>query len=300
MIRWKNWLILMTTIYDKLQASAKILKNAGIKGAEFDTRYLIAHVLSLSQEELLAQANLPFPAKAKQPFSRALKARLAHQPLSQILGTRLFWGRAFKVTPSVLDPRPETECLIEQALRAPFKHVLDLGTGSGVILLTLLSENPKASGLGVDISLNALNIARQNATLLNLENSARWHHGNWLENIEEKFDLVVANPPYIAQEDYNELAAEIRDWEPKIALCISDDGYAAYRAILKDIHKNLAPKGRVIFEIGYKQRKAVLCLMQDAGFVHPICYPDFDGRDRILCAIAPENFNIKEKFTIIS
>ncbi|MDB2611053.1 peptide chain release factor N(5)-glutamine methyltransferase, partial [Amylibacter sp.] len=171
-------------------------------------------------------------------FKTLLEKRLKFQPISQIIGQRYFWKSKFLVTSDVLDPRPDTETLIEHTLSlGKFNRILDLGTGSGCILLSLLNEYKEAIGIGIDISKKALNVAKKNADLLNLKHRASFKLGNWCENIEGKFDLIVSNPPYISEYEMTNLSKDVLDWEPRIALTPEGDGLEAYKYILNGAKK---------------------------------------------------------------
>ncbi|TKA94001.1 peptide chain release factor N(5)-glutamine methyltransferase, partial [Cereibacter changlensis] len=233
--------------------------------------------LTLHLQDLLAP-------EAATRFETALAAREARQPVSQITGTRLFWGRSFRVTRDVLDPRPETETLIETALETPFASLLDLGTGSGAILLTLLAERPAARGLGTDLSPEALAVAEGNAQALGLAGRARFQTADWFAGVEGQFDLIVSNPPYIAEAEMAGLSPEVRDWEPHLALTPGGDGLDAYRAIAAAAPAHLAPGGRLLVEIGPTQGQAVSALFAAAGLSGLRVEADLDGRDRVVLA----------------
>ena len=268
-----------------LGAAIARLRVAGISDASGDARRLLAHALAIAPDRLTLHLTERLSPDSQHRFEAALIRRLARQPVSQIVGTRLFWGRAFTVTPAVLDPRPETECLIAEALRAPFVRVLDLGTGSGCILLTLLAERRgKASGLGVDLSSDALAIARQNRLALQCDDCADLQQGSWYAPVNQRFDLIVSNPPYVAADEMAGLAPEVRDWEPRLALTPEGDGLDAYRAISAGAQAHLAEGGRVIVEIGPTQAAAVAQMFHAAGFSDVVVGPDLDGRDRVLVA----------------
>jgi release factor glutamine methyltransferase len=191
------------------------------------------------------------------------------------------------VSSDVIDPRPETEFLIKAALEKPFERLLDLGTGSGVILLTLLCERPKAIGLGCDISPKALKVARQNADVFGIGSSrVKLLQSNWFANITGKFDLIVANPPYISSDEMRALDPDVLAFEPHIALSPGGDGLACYRIIARDCASFLRPLGRLIVEIGSKQGPDVCAIFARHGLLNPLILKDFDGRDRILQANA--------------
>ncbi len=262
------------------------LRAAGVADPARDARLLLAHALGLPPERVSLALHDPAPADTAARFAALIDRRAARQPVSQIIGRRLFWGRSFIVTPDVLDPRPETETLIAAALAEPFARVLDLGTGSGAILLTLLAEAPQASGLGVDLSPAALDVARANTCALGLAGRADFVLSDWFVAVAGRFDLIVANPPYIAAAEMPALAPETRDWEPHLALTPGGDGLDACRAISAGAAAHLAPGGRLLVETGPTQGAAVAALMRKAGLQAVEILPDMDGRDRVVIARA--------------
>jgi release factor glutamine methyltransferase len=218
-------------------------------------------------------------------FKTLLEKRLKFQPISQIIGQRYFWKSKFLVTSDVLDPRPDTETLIEHALSlGKFNRILDLGTGSGCILLSLLNEYKEANGIGIDISKKALNIAKKNADLLNLKHRALFKLGNWCENIAGKFDLIVSNPPYISEYEMTNLSKDVLNWEPRIALTPEGDGLEAYKYILNGAKKLLKPNGKLILEIGYNQRDDVSYLLKSNNYKNITFIKDINNKDRIISA----------------
>ncbi|HSF64268.1 MAG TPA: peptide chain release factor N(5)-glutamine methyltransferase [Paracoccaceae bacterium] len=260
------------------------LAAAGVEGAARDARVLMAHALGIGADRVVLVAGDALAPEAEAAFAAAVAARVARQPVAQITGRRLFWGREFRVTRDVLDPRPETETLIAAALEAPFARVLDMGTGSGAILCTLLAERPGATGLGTDLSAAALTIARGNAEALGLGGRAEFVLSDWWADVAGQFDLIVSNPPYIAADEMADLAPEVRDWEPAMALTPGGDGLDAYRAICAGAHAHLVPGGRLLLEIGPAQGAAVAALARAAGLGQVVVRPDMDGRDRVVCA----------------
>lgn len=270
---------------EALRRAAETLAQAGIPDARTDARALLAHALTLDPARLTLHLPDPVPPLAEARLDAALKARLTRQPISQIIGKRLFWGRSFKVTPDVLDPRPETETLVATALEEPFAWVLDLGTGSGCILLTLLAERPLSQGIGADLSPQALAVARQNAETI--APRARLVLSDWCQAVEGHFDLITSNPPYIAASEMPHLAPEVRDFEPQMALTPGGDGLDAYRAIAREAPARLLPGGRLIVEIGPTQGRAVADLFRQAGLRSVEIRPDLDGRDRVVLARKP-------------
>ena len=271
---------------EALRAALPRLQAAGVEGAARDLRLLLAFATGIPPDRLTPVLADPLPGAAAARFEAAVTARVARQPVSQIVGGRLFWGRWFRVTPDVLDPRPETETLIAAALDGEFSRVLDLGTGSGAILITLLAERAGATGTGVDLSPKALSVAAANAAALSVAGRATFLQSDWLSAVRGRFDLVVANPPYIAQADMPGLSPEVRLWEPRLALTPGGDGLGAYRSILRDVRSVLVPGGRVLLETGAGQGDAVAALCQSAGLQAVRVLPDMDGRDRVVSAVA--------------
>lgn len=274
------------TIQAALVLATRQLSDAGIEGASRDARILMAHMLDIDVSRITMVAPDPIDQTTQTAFEVCIARRVAREPVSHILGRRSFYGRDFSVTADVLDPRPETEILVEQALSQPFSSVLDMGTGSGAILLTLLAEQPLAKGLGCDISPKALEVAQQNATQLGLTKQARWCPSDWFTDVIGTFDLIVSNPPYIALDEMQALSPELSH-EPRFALTDEADGLTAYRIIADQALSFLSPRGRVLLEIGPTQGASVADLMMAAGFKGVRVVTDLDGRDRVVCAVAP-------------
>lgn len=268
-----------------LQQGAERLAAAGVPDPMGDARLLLAHALDLPRHRLSAALHDPMPPEALRRFDAALQARSARQPVSQILGRRAFWKHDFRVTPDTLDPRPETETLIAAALAEPFASVLDLGTGTGAILISLLAERPGVRGVATDISGAALAVARDNAAAIGV--AADFIESDWFAAISGGFDLIVSNPPYIALDEMAGLSPEVRDWEPRGALTDEGDGLSAYRAIAAGAAAHLQANGRLMVEIGPTQGAPVALLMRQAGLVQPQVLADLDGRDRVVWARKP-------------
>jgi release factor glutamine methyltransferase len=263
------------------------LKAAGIDGAARDARWLLAYALNVPRDRLTLALHDPVSLEQEARFRQAIAARTAYQPVAQIIGAREFWGRSFHVSSDVLDPRPETETLIACALQKPFRSVLDLGTGSGAILLTLLAERAEATGIGADLSAQALRMARRNAATLGLTARAEFVQSDWFGNVSGKFDLIAANPPYIAAPEYAALAPEVRNWEPRMALVPDEcdgSGLAAYRIIAAHAPQYLAAQGWLMVEIGLGQADAVLAMFAQAGLTQGQIIPDMTGRGRVVIA----------------
>ncbi|MBP7002852.1 peptide chain release factor N(5)-glutamine methyltransferase [Amaricoccus sp.] len=271
----------MSTVQAAVAAAAAELAAAGVAEPLRDARALMAAALGLGASGLTPALRDPLAPEAAARFAGLVAARAARRPVAQILGRRAFWGRDFTVTADVLDPRPETEALVELALAGPAPaRLLDLGVGSGAILATLLAEWPDAYGVGVDLSPAALAVAATNAAQLGVASRAGFVRGDWLAGIAGPFELVVANPPYIAGAEMAGLAPEVRDWEPQLALTPGPRGIEAYEAIAARLGAVLAPGGRALLEIGATQGVAVAAVFRAAGFAVAL-RPDLDGRDRV-------------------
>ena len=272
---------------DALRLAIPRLEAAGVEGAGRDARVLLAHALGVAPDRL----TLHLPDKMTGPqasaYEAALIAREARQPVAQITGRRLFWGHWFRVTRDTLDPRPDTEALVAEALSQPFLKMLDLGTGTGCILLSCLKGMPMARGVGVDISEPALAVAAGNSCDLGLGDRAKFLRSDWFSNLSGAFDLIVSNPPYIAADEMAALAPEVRDWEPHLALTPGGDGLEAYRIIARGAPSRLMPGGRLLVEIGPTQGQAVAALFRAAGLEGIRILPDMDGRDRVVVAEKP-------------
>lgn len=276
----------MRTAALALRDGVRVLTEAGIEQAAGDARRLMAYALGIDLDRLTLALPEPISGAAEAAFEAAILRRKGREPVSHIVGLRMFYGREFRVTGDVLDPRPETEVLIEVALAEPFEDVLDLGTGSGCILLTLLAEMDCARGLGTDVSDAALAIARDNLERMDLGPRARFAAHDWFEGLTGNFDLIVSNPPYIALDELDGLAPDVVNWEPRQALTDGGDGLGAYRAIFAGMGRHLRPGGRIMVEIGPTQADAVAAMAELARLDAIQVLPDLDGRDRVVMARA--------------
>lgn len=268
---------------EALRAAIPRLQAAGIPDAPRDARALLAHAAGIPPDRLTLHLADPLTPEAAAAFTAAITRRANREPVSHITGTRLFWGRPFRVTPDTLDPRPETEILVEQALTEPFVKLLDLGTGTGCILLSCLAGMPMAQGLGTDIHPATLAVAEDNARALSLSNRARFLLSDWFAAIPGRFDLILSNPPYITEAEMADLSPEVLR-EPRRALTPGGDGLAAYRAIAAGAPARLMPCGRLMVEIGPTQGAAVAALFAAQGLTDIRILPDLDGRDRVVTA----------------
>ena len=272
---------------DALRRAVPLLREAGIEDAARDARVLLAHALGIGHDRLTLKLQDDMTPPQEADYNAALQSRIARQPVAQITGRRLFWGLSFRVTRDTLDPRPETETLVAEALSEPFLKLLDLGTGTGCILLSCLKGMPLARGLGTDISDAALEVAMGNTRDLGLEARARFRKSDWLTSVTGAYDLIVSNPPYIAADEMPTLAPEVRDWEPHLALSPGGDGLDACRAITRGAGARLMPGGRLLVEIGPTQGPAVSALFAEAGLEQIRVLPDMDGRDRVVAGVKP-------------
>lgn len=215
-----------------------------------------------------------------------VERRVSGEPLSRILGTREFWGLPFELSPDTLDPRPDTETLIEAALErykgTPPRRILDIGTGSGCILITLLHEFLESNGVGTDLSAGAIAMAECNAGINGVLDRATFVQTCWTGGIEGPFDLIVSNPPYIPTQVIPNLSPEVKNHDPILALDGGGDGLEAYRVIIPEIKSLLAPGGRVFFEVGYDQAAQVARLVAEYGATPDRIIPDMTGNQRVV------------------
>lgn len=266
-----------------IRRAAGRLGEAGVPDALRDAEILMRWAAAESAESLSVKRAEAAPDGALERFEAAAARRAAREPVSHITGRRNFWGRDFRVTPDVLDPRPESETMIAAALDGPAPgKVLDLGVGSGCLLATMLAERPEATGLGVDASRKALAVARENIEALGLAERARLKLGDWFDGLEEGFDLILCNPPYVAEAELDGLSPEVREHEPRLALTPGGDGLDPYRRIAPELAFHLRRKGRALFEVGPTQAGAAAEVFAAFGWPQPIIHKDMDGRDRCL------------------
>ena len=264
------------------------LSAAGLDNARLDARLLVAAALGVEPNALRVAEDRALSADELRRIEDFLSRRIeAREPVSRILGRREFWSLEFRITSAVLDPRPDSETLVEAALalfpeRAAPLRVLDLGAGSGCLLLAVLHERPRAAGLGVDASEAALKVAAENAQRLGLAARAQFRAGDWTGGLAERFDLILSNPPYIALSERLSLAPEVLRHDPPGALFAGPDGLDAYRAMLPEIPRLLAPGGAALFEIGATQAAAVANIAHAGGLAVIEARGDLAGRERCL------------------
>jgi len=277
------------TIGDALTRATNALAASGVEAARRGARLLLQEATGGTAETLLAHKDCALTPAQQMCYARLIGRRRAREPVSRILGTREFWGLDFAISPATLDPRPDSETLIQCALagigdRAAPWNVLDLGTGSGCLLLALLSDLPAAHGAGCDASAAAVVTARANAAALGLSRRAAFYVGDWAEALDARFDVILANPPYIPDMEISALAPEVRDFDPHRALDGGGDGLAAYRAIAPQIAALLAPRGRAVIEVGAGQAPQASAILSAQGLSVADPVPDFAGVERCIIA----------------
>ncbi len=282
------------TIAAARQALAERFRRAGIDSAANDARLLVAHALRIDRAELLVNGERVLSLDETKAINALGERRLKREPVARIFGRKEFWNLSLLVGPAVLVPRPETETVVEAALdfamrggvRMEKLRILDIGTGSGALLLALLGELPNAVGVGTDISAGALKVARANAARNDLAGRASFVACDIAAGVQGPFDLIVANPPYVAHGEIALLAPEVRDYDPALALDGGADGLDGYRSIAANAWALLAPGGKLIVELGMGQEPAVRALFTKAGLKAGAARDDLAGIPRALSATA--------------
>ena len=289
-----------------LLAGARQLIDAGIDTARLDAEALMCHALGMGKAELYRDLDAELKPEHERRFRELLRRRTRREPIAYITGQKEFWSMDYRVTPDVLIPRPETELLVEVALKrsklcggaAPVK-ILDLGTGSGAIAIALAKELPAARIAAVDVSTAALEVARRNSARHGVAGRIRFLHGNLFEPIAAKrqtFDLIVSNPPYIRSGELSDLSPEVRRWEPIAALDGGIDGLDYYRRIIAEAHRYLEARGHIILEISADMGNAVTDLFACAGcYALAFTYQDYAGRDRVIATTKDLSSNFTKK-----
>jgi release factor glutamine methyltransferase len=280
------------TVLKALQWAAPFLKEHGIDSPRATAELLLAHALNTERVQLYMHHDQPLEKAELSVFKQLLLRRLRREPAAYILGRKGFWTLELKVTPEVLIPRPETECLVEAALAVIKKlpagrgRVLDLGTGSGAIILALAAEAPEHCYFASDISAAAAAVARGNAGEAGISGRVNFWAADWFSALKPRraiFDLIVSNPPYVASAAIDRLAPEIERHEPRLALDGDADGLRSYRAIIGEAYRYLARGGRLLLEIGSEQRPAVQQIAEQAGAYDGFsCFRDYSGHERVV------------------
>jgi release factor glutamine methyltransferase len=264
--------------------AAKRLRQAGCDTPDLDARLLLQAATGLTREDLILEPERRIGTDALQRFADFLARRAGREPVSRILGEREFYGRPFRVTEATLDPRPDTETLIDAALALlPAQaRILDLGTGTGAIAVTLLAEHPDATGMATDLSAEALEVARENAERNGVAKRLTFLQGSWFAPVSGVFDVIASNPPYIPEGDIGGLSPDVRNFDPPLALVGGADGLDPYRAIARHAAHHLAAGGHVVVEIGAGQEKDVEAIFALAGFGRAVRHKDLGGHVRCL------------------
>lgn len=271
-----------------LKEAREQLEKAGIATAALDARLLVCEALGVSQEHLLREPDQTVAGEKFTQLSAMVARRTRCEPMAYILGTREFWGRAFMVTPATLIPRPDTEIMIEAVLAhydsTEAFRFLDAGTGSGCIAVTVAAEYPQASGIAVDVSQEALDIAHSNARAHGVEDRCAMVHSHWDEALphDQTFDLILSNPPYIAESEREHLMSDVRDYEPSQALFATGNGLDAYRAIASFSLRRLNAGGMVMLEAGMGQAEAIKEIFANEGLVWRRSHADLQAIERVL------------------
>ncbi len=270
------------TLKEALTFGKDLLKQTGIEEYETDAWLLLEGACKCTRNDYYLRGEKPLTKEQETLWKESLEKRIKRIPVQHILGVQDFMGLTFQVTPDVLCPRQDTEVLVEEALKylKPGNKILDLCTGSGCILISLLKYAKGCTGTGADLSEKALKVAEENAENLNIE--CTLIHSDLFEKIEGRFDMIVSNPPYIATKEIDALMPEVRDMEPRMALDGKEDGLFFYREIVRKAHRYLNPGGWLLFEIGYDQGQAVSEMMKSAGFAEIKVIKDLAGLDRVV------------------
>ena len=267
-----------------LADGAKMLTQAGIDEAELDARYILEYITGLNSAQYFINSEDIIEKDKAEEFFRLIERRSKRIPLSYVIGTRDFFGLTFKVNENVLIPEQETELLVEEVIKhSEGKSVLDMCTGSGCIAISIALFGKPSRVSASDISPKALEVARENAKSLKA-GEISFIQGDMFENVTEKFDIIVSNPPYIETKVIDELMPEVRDYIPRLALDGDIDGLKFYRIISKEAVKKLNKNGRIFYEIGYNQSRAVASILLENGFTDVKIMKDYSGLDRIVMA----------------
>ncbi len=281
---------------DYIAAAIERLKKAGVDNPALDARLLAGHALACDRAQLLSQSGRDLNEAEMEALEALLARRMARESVARIIGRREFWGLDVGLNEATLEPRPDSETLVEAVRRIwpaessetpASPHILDLGTGSGCLLLALLHEMPRATGVGIDIDPRAVEQAAANAGALGLGGRAAFRTGDWLKGVAETFDIIVSNPPYIPARDIPALMPEVKNHDPMQALNGGEDGLDPYRLLIPQLQGCLNPKGLAAFEVGIGQSGQVAALFQENNFTHIAKHKDLGGIERCVTALKP-------------
>ena len=264
----------------------KILAEGGIETNSLDARIILREIFNFDEKELILNSDLILSESKISKVQKIITRRLNFEPVSKIFGKRDFYNSTFSISDDVLDPRPETENIVEIAnnfiLEKGYESFIDLGTGSGCIILSILKENKNLTAVGVDISIDAINIAKKNSKDMNLEKRSSFLVSNWLSLIYSSYDLIISNPPYIPSDEIITLSKTVKNFDPIISLDGGQDGLKCYKEIAQDINRVINKNGRVILEIGYNQAHDVIKIFESKEFKLLKIYNDINDLNRIL------------------
>jgi release factor glutamine methyltransferase len=275
------------TCYNLFIFGRERLKEVGISNSARESKKLLAFVTNHEYSALNWMQEFKISKELKFKFIDLIEQRVSGAPVSKIIGKRLFYNSEFFVNENVLDPRPETEVVVSVALEKNFSTVLDLGTGTGCIVISLLKERPDVIGVSVDISKECLNVAKINAETNGVLDRVKFIHSDWFSNVTSRFDLIVSNPPYIGLSELNDLSREVKNFDPKVALFGGRDGLNCYEAIFNDVIRFLNPGGRLITEVGYAQSSIVKKFFLNSGFIDIKVTKDLEFNNRVVSGHLP-------------
>ena len=264
----------------------KILAEGGIETNSLDARIILREIFNFDEKELILNSDLILSESKISKVQKIITRRLNFEPVSKIFGKRDFYNSTFSISDDVLDPRPETENIVEIAnnfiLEKGYESFIDLGTGSGCIILSILKENKNLTAVGLDISIDAIDIAKKNSKDMNLEKRSSFLVSNWLSSVYNSYDLIISNPPYIPSDEIITLSKTVKNFDPLISLDGGEDGLECYKEIAQDINRVINKNGRVILEIGYNQAHDVIKIFESKEFKLLKIYNDINGLNRIL------------------
>lgn len=275
------------TCYNLFIFGRERLKEVGISNGARESKKILAFVTNHEYSALNWMQEFKISKEIKFKFIDLIEQRVSGAPISKIIGKRLFFNSEFFVNENVLDPRPETEVVVSVALEKNFSTVLDLGTGTGCIVISLLKERPDVVGVSVDISEECLNVAKINAETNGVLDRVKFIHSDWFSNVTSRFDLIVSNPPYIGLSELNDLSREVKNFDPKVALFGGRDGLNCYEAIFNDVSRFLNPGGWLITEVGYAQSSIVKKFFLNNGFIDIKVTKDLDLNNRVVSGHLP-------------
>ena len=271
-----------------INEGSKILKSNNIKSYNLDSEILLSSLLNIDRSRLMINLGDTIRHDDKKIFFNLINRRKNNEPISYITGHKEFWNNNFKVDKNVLIPRPDTETIVEQVLNylnpLSTKKILDIGTGSGCIIISIIKEREKCHGVGIDISKNAIKIAKYNAKIQHIKNRIKFLHSDIDNFFGDKYDLIVSNPPYIKLHEINGLEKDIRDYEPRVALNGGIDGYSKIRLTIKKSSTLIKKKGKLFLEIGSNQIMETLKLLKSNGFYTNRVAKDLSNRNRCIVA----------------